>query len=150
MDNPLLQWRVRETNVTSSEAENEAGLWLIQVPLQEVKAMPQKMGLSIVLPFKQTKGHHCTEPQLCCWNLRLLPTLKLWSRVVGKTAFPLIKHLYILHYHHAPYWAETQFCLTLEEKCCTVFNLKPFFYLHLHRLFPNRVLLRVAGAPLHC
>lgn len=58
----------------SSEAGNEAGPWLIQVPLWEVRAMPQKTGTSILLPFKQTKGHHWTQLLVCYYRLWLLPT----------------------------------------------------------------------------
>lgn len=40
-----------------------------------------------------------------------------------------------LHCHCAPCRAETQFCLTLGEKCYTIFSLMPFLYLHLPCVF---------------
>lgn len=109
----------------------------------------KKTGPSILLPFKQTKGHLCTEPLLCCYRRRLLPASVNSSHQHKPTASDLcICHVFS-HCHLTLCRNETLFWFTLREKLSTLsvnaFPLSPFA----SRLFLNRALLRVAGALLN-
>lgn len=76
------------------------GPWLIQVPLGEVRAMPQQTGPSILPPFKQTRGQLCIEPLLCCYRRlpaspkQLLTSAQAWklnaSAVIFFSVFVMI------------------------------------------------------------